>query len=93
VTRRSGNSPDAWILLGEKRYRVDCHWPGTSQIVELDGWQAHKSRTAFREDRARDRRLRVAGYTVTHVTWNQLDDEPEAVAADLRALLLPGAAN
>lgn len=76
-----------WILLGEKRYKVDCHWQGTGQIVELDGWDGHKTRTAFREDRARDRRLRVAGYTVTRITWNQLDDEPEAVAADLRALL------
>ncbi|MDX6634797.1 MAG: hypothetical protein QOF06_1000, partial [Solirubrobacterales bacterium] len=47
----------------------------------------HKSRAAFREDRARDRRLRVAGYSVTRLTWNQLDDEPEAIAADLRALL------
>jgi very-short-patch-repair endonuclease len=78
-----------WILLGDKRFKVDCHWPGTGQIVELDGWGSHKTRTAFREDRARDRRLRVAGYTVTHVTWNQLDDEPEAVAGDLRALLGP----
>jgi very-short-patch-repair endonuclease len=76
-----------WILLGDKRFKVDCHWPGTGQIVELDGWEVHKTRTAFREDRARDRRLRVAGYAVTHITWNQLDDEPEAVAADLRALL------
>lgn len=76
-----------WITVGGKRYRVDCHWPGTGQIVELDGWESHKTRTAFREDRARDRRLRVAGYSVTHITWNQLDDEPEAVAADLRMLL------
>jgi very-short-patch-repair endonuclease len=76
------------ILVGAKRYEVDCHWPGTNQIVELDGWQGHKSRAAFREDRARDRRLRVAGYSVTRLTWNQLDDEPEAIAADLRALLL-----
>jgi very-short-patch-repair endonuclease len=76
-----------WILLGDKRYQVDCHWPGTGQIVELDGWKGHRTRTAFREDRARDRRLRVAGYSVTRLTWNQLDDEPEEVAADLRALL------
>ncbi|HEY3435853.1 MAG TPA: hypothetical protein VGK41_09400, partial [Solirubrobacterales bacterium] len=45
------------------------------------------TRTAFREDRARDRRLVAAGYTVTRITWNQLDDEPEAIAADLRELL------
>jgi len=76
-----------WIQAGDRRYRVDCHWPGTNQIVELDGWAAHKSRTAFRDDRARDRRLEVAGYSVTRLTWNQLDDEPGAVAADLRALL------
>jgi len=75
-----------WILLGSKRYRVDCHWPGTRQIVELDGWEGHGTRTAFREDRARDRALRVAGYSVTRLTWNQLDDEPEVIASDLRAL-------
>ena len=78
-----------WIVLPNgKRYQVDCHWPGTHHIVELDGWQAHGTKSAFREDRARDRRLTAAGYTVTHITWNQLDDEPDAVAADLRALLL-----
>ncbi|MDQ2631540.1 MAG: endonuclease domain-containing protein [Actinomycetota bacterium] len=76
-----------WIEAGGKRYCVDCHWPQFRQIVELDGWDGHSTRTAFREDRARDRRLRVAGYAVTRLTWNQLDDEPEAVAADLRALL------
>ena len=76
-----------WILLGDKRYCVDCHWPTLRQIVELDGWDSHSTRTAFREDRARDRRLTAAGYTVTHITWNQLDDEPEAITSDLRTLL------
>jgi len=76
-----------WIVLEDKRFQVDCHWQGTDQIVELDGWQAHKTRSAFREDRARDRILHVHGFTVTHLTWNQLDDEPAAIAADLRMLL------
>jgi very-short-patch-repair endonuclease len=76
-----------WLLLGAKRYRVDCHWPGTGQIVELDGWEGHGTKSAFRGDRARDRALRVAGYSVTRLTWNQLDDEPEQIASDLRALL------
>jgi very-short-patch-repair endonuclease len=77
-----------WILLGSKRYQVDCYWPGTNRIVELDGWQGHHTRSAFQDDRARDRALSVAGYSVTHLTWAQLDDEPEAIAADLRILLL-----
>ena len=76
-----------WILLEKKRCQVDCHWPGTGQIVELDGWEGHSTRSAFRDDRARDRALRVAGYSVTRLTWNQLDDEPEAIAEDLRVLL------
>ncbi|HEY3491836.1 MAG TPA: DUF559 domain-containing protein [Solirubrobacterales bacterium] len=76
-----------WILLADKRYLVDCHWPNLREIVELDGWDGHSTRTAFREDRARDRRLAAAGYRITRITWNQLDDEPEAIAADLRTLL------
>jgi very-short-patch-repair endonuclease len=76
-----------WIVLGPKRYQVDCYWPNTWQIVELDGWEGHRTRSAFREARARDRALRVAGYSVTRLTWNQLDDEPTEIAADLRMLL------
>jgi very-short-patch-repair endonuclease len=76
-----------WIILGDQRYQVDCHWPGTGQIVELDSWQAHGTRSAFRDDRARDRVLRAAGYDVTRISWSQLDGEPEAIASDLRRLL------
>ena len=36
-----------WIVLGDKRYQVDCHWPDLRQIVELDGWDGHSTRTAF----------------------------------------------
>jgi very-short-patch-repair endonuclease len=78
---------DDWILLGSRRYRADCHWPQLRLIVELDGWEGHSSRSAFQDDRARDRALKVAGYTVVHLTWSQLDCEPEAVASDLRQLL------
>lgn len=55
----------------------------SSQLVD----PGHRTRTAFREDRARDSALRVAGYSVTRLTRAQLDDEPEAVATDLRVLL------
>jgi very-short-patch-repair endonuclease len=79
-----------WITVGERRYQVDCHWSGTGQVVELDSWQAHGSRTAFREDRTRDRVLRTVGYEVTRISWRQLDDEPEAIASDLRRLLETG---
>lgn len=75
------------VLPNGKRYIVDCRWPGTKAVVELDGWQGHKGKAAFQGDRSRDRRLTAAGYTIMHITWNQLDDEPAAIAADLHALL------
>jgi very-short-patch-repair endonuclease len=78
---------NGWISAGERRLQVDCHWPGSGQVIELDGWRGHGSRSAFRRDRTRDRVLRVAGYSVTRITWAQLDGEPEAIAADLRRLL------
>lgn len=79
---------NAWLEVGGRRYQVDGLWPGTTEIVELDGWQGHGTKSAFRDDRARDRRLRAAGYSITRLTWSQLDDEPRAIAADLRALLV-----
>lgn len=78
---------NAWLEVAGERCQVDCLWPADRQIVELDGWEAHGTRAAFRGDRTRDRRLRVAGYGVTQIAWAQLDDEPEEIAADLRALV------
>ena len=78
---------NVWIEVAGRSYQVDCLWPGARAIVELDGFAAHGTRTAFREDRARDRRLRVAGYGVTRIAPEQLDDEPEAIASDLHVLL------
>ncbi len=66
---------------------VDCLWPVEGLIVELDGRETHATRRAFEEDRARDRRLAVAGYRVVRVTWRQLRDEPRGVAEAVRALL------
>ncbi len=77
-----------WIPLDPKPYRVDCHWPQHHLIVELDGWEGHKTKSAFQDDRARDRALRVAGYSVIHLTWAQLDSDPKAIASDLRRMLL-----
>jgi very-short-patch-repair endonuclease len=56
-------------------------------IVELDGFAFHKSRAQFEADRARDAKLQVAGYRVLRITQQRLQNEPEAVLAELRALL------
>lgn len=77
---------NAWLQVGERWFQVDCLWPGRV-VVELDGFAGHGTRAAFVADRARDRKLRVAGFGVTRIAPEQLDEEPEAIAADLRSLL------
>ncbi len=78
---------NAWLTIGAERFQVDCLWPDRRLIVELDSWSAHGTRSAFRSDKARDRKLAVAGYTTTRIPWAALDDEPAAIATDLRVLL------
>ena len=70
--------------------RVDALWRDERVIVELDGFAFHKSRAQFEKDRRRDAKLQVAGYIVLRVTQHRLQNEPEAVLADLRALLTAG---
>lgn len=79
---------NASIEVGGRRFEVDCFWPALDAIVELDGFAAHGTRTAFRNDRFRDRKLRRAGYGFIRIAPEQLDDEPLEVAGDLRDLLL-----
>ena len=65
----------------------DIRWPHAKLMVELDGFETHGTRQAFEDDRERDRRLIAAGWRVVRVTWRQLDEQPRALAADLRACL------
>src|SRR3954470_1835955 len=66
---------------------LDATWHEQRLIVECDGFATHGTREAFERDRAKDRALQVAGWRVVRLTWRQLTDDPETVAAHLRALL------
>jgi very-short-patch-repair endonuclease len=68
-------------------FEVDCLWEHARLVVELDSREFHTTTAAFERDRERDAVLQVAGYRVIRVTWRRLKLEPEALAAQLRALL------
>ena len=68
-------------------FYVDFLWRARRLIVETDGFEHHGTRSAFESDRERDVRLRLLGYTVLRFTYKQVNDEPDAVAAALGALL------
>jgi very-short-patch-repair endonuclease len=68
-------------------FEVDMHWPGTRLIVELDGYEYHRTGAAFEADRRRDAHLQTKGYTVIRVTGAWLNADPDGVAATIRHLL------
>jgi hypothetical protein len=48
-------------------YKADFLWRSQRLVVETDGRDVHSTRRAFDEDRLRDQRLALAGFTVVRV--------------------------
>ena len=81
------NLPRPQTNIPVEGYEANCVWPKQRLIVELDGNATHATRQAFERDSERDRNLQAAGWRTIRITWRQLHDEPDAVAADVEALL------
>jgi very-short-patch-repair endonuclease len=77
--------PEVNVRIGP--FQVDFLWRDRSLIVEVDGWESHRTRSAFESDRARDARLKIFGYEVVRFTYRQVEDEASQVARTVRALL------
>jgi very-short-patch-repair endonuclease len=71
----------------QKPYEVDCYFPTHHLVVETDGWDTHRTRQAFEDDRAKDAALTAAGYRVVRFTWRQLRYDPQTVADRLHAIM------
>jgi very-short-patch-repair endonuclease len=83
------------IALGDEglTIEVDFLWPQQRVIVETDGRAAHDNPLAFERDRKRDRELQLSGYQVVRFTHHQVEQEPEAVIAAIRRLLVASTAS
>ena len=66
------------------RLEVDFCWATHHLIVELDGWDTHRTRQAFEADRRRDAALTAGGWRVVRFTWREGED---TIQRRLRALL------
>ena len=78
-------APEVNVALG--RYEADFVWRELGFVVETDGYKYHRGRQAHRDDRRRDLELRSLGFEVQRLSEEQVDDEPERVAAILRGVL------
>jgi len=79
--------PRPSINLNVEGYEVDAYWPAERFAVEIDGWDAHRSRAAFERDPLRQEALKLAGIDSIRVTARRIEREPKRLADRLRQLL------
>lgn len=76
------------------RCETDFHWRRAGLVVEVDGFEHHRERPQFNEDRLRGLRHRVGGFEVVRVSADHVHDQPDLVVRALLAAapsLLPDA--
>jgi very-short-patch-repair endonuclease len=86
LVRRRG-LPRPLVGAHVEGYELDFYWPGARLVVEIDGFQAHGTRSRFEADRLRDRRLWRRGLQTMRLTASALRYDEDEIAADLEAAL------
>ena len=81
---------NVWMAVDGEEIKVDFLWREQRLIVEVDGFETHRTRQAFGRDRRRDRVLAVHGWRVIRFTWEDPTRRPGHVSEVLARLLAPG---
>ena len=68
-------------------WEVDALFPDEKVIVELDGWDFHRSRESFESDRERDATTLAAGHVTVRATWERIYERAAREAARLHTIL------
>ena len=66
---------------------VDAYFPDAKLIVEADGWDFHKDREAFEDDRERDAENLRHGLKTLRITKQRMTQTPDREAARLNEIL------
>jgi len=61
------------VNAGTRRCRIDLAYPELKLAIEIDGWEHHRTRSAFDDDRVRANDLVVAGWNVLRFTSTMTD--------------------
>ena len=88
---REGGLPapevNAWIAIPGEEIQCDFAWHRERLIVEVDGWETHRTRRAFHDDRRRDRLLQAAGWHVLRFTDRDVSRDRDHVTKVVREIL------
>ena len=63
------------VRMGTRTFRIDLAYPAVRLAIELDGWDFHRTRTAFDDDRTRANLLVANGWTLVRFTSRSTADE------------------
>lgn len=88
ATDTSLGPPQTNVVLSSpdhERLEVDCYWPAHRLVAELDGYESHGTRAAFRSDRRRDAALAARGERVLRFTYEDVVAEPATTKRRLEA--------
>ncbi|MGF7236455.1 MAG: endonuclease domain-containing protein, partial [Frankia sp.] len=66
--------------------RLDLVWPVEQCVIEIDGAD-HRRRQKYADDRQRDRRLTVSGFSVLRFTNDEIMTDLSAVLGDIRCCI------
>jgi very-short-patch-repair endonuclease len=75
------------LAMRGRFFEIDALWEDERVAVELDSRSVHETNKNIEGDKQRDRILLAEGWRTVRVTWRQLRDEPDEIAADLRMAL------
>ncbi len=75
------------VRAGSERYFLDFAYPHRRLAVELDGFAKLSTKVAKQDLLTRDTNLGLAGWTVLHFTWDDVNLRPQWVLDSLRTAL------
>jgi very-short-patch-repair endonuclease len=68
-------------------HEIDAYWEQARFAVEVEGWEAHRTRAAFENDHLRQENLKLAGIDSVRITARRIEREPAKVGQRLAILL------
>jgi very-short-patch-repair endonuclease len=75
------------LVQGDKyTHEVDAYWPEHRLVVELDGFEFHRTRRDRERDAAKTADLELAGHRVMRLTWDEVTAHARRTERRLSAL-------
>ena len=69
------------------RFEIDVYWEAERFAVEVDGWEAHRTRKAFEDDRLRQEEMKLADIDMIRISARRIEQHPDKVGRNLALLL------